>query len=363
AGFGSFDATALRDEGVRIFGPGSTVAEDLEPESVVASPDSQTVYVSLQENNAIGIIDISNTANPTVTDIVSLGYKDHSLPGNELDAIDDGSIDIRNEPLYGMYQPDVIETAEIDGETYLVTASEGDAREYDALFETGILTDTGGGDFRIVIDDEGTSSTADVDVDESAFSAGVLSRLEGLEVTARPPGSGDSDPGTVSELYLFGGRSYMILDSDGNIVFESGDQFEQIVRNSPDVPTEGFNAENDENGIDGESPASGPEPEGVATGEIDGGTFAFVGFEEVGGIAMFDVSNPEAPTFVDYINSRDFDVDPETAIENGGASASAAGDLGPEGLTFVPAGDSPTGKPLLIVGHEVSGTTAIYGIA
>jgi len=266
-----------------------------------------------------------------------------------------------------MYQPDVIETYEVGGETYIVAANEGDAREYDALFETGILTDTGGGNFVIQIDDDGESATADVDVDESAFSDGVLSRLEGLEVTARPPsfGEGDvSDPGPVSELYLFGGRSYLILDSDGQQVFESGDQFELIVRNSDDVPNDiGFNADDNENGIDEESPAAGPEPEGVAIGEIDDDVFAFIGFEEVGGVAMFDVTEPGTPSFVDYVNTRDFDIDPETAIEDEGEPASVAGDLAPEGLTFVPAADSPSGDPLLIVGYEVSGTTAVYSIA
>ena len=367
AGFGNFDAQSLREDGVRIFGPGASAAEDLEPESVVAAPDSQTAYVTLQENNAVGKIDISDTSNPEITDIFPLGYKDFSKPGNELDAVNDGQVDIRNEPLFGMYQPDVIETYEVGGETYIVAANEGDAREYDALFETGILTDTGGGDFRIVIDDDGESDTGDVDVDESAFSDGVLSRLDGLEVTARPPsfGEGDvSDPGPVSELYLFGGRSYLILDSDGQQVFESGDQFEQIVRNSDDVPNDiGFNADDNENGIDEESPAAGPEPEGVAIGEIDGEVFAFIGFEEVGGVAMFDVTDPETPSFVDYSNTRDFDIDPETAIEDEGEPASVAGDLAPEGLTFVPATDSPSGDPLLIVGYEVSGTTAVYSIA
>jgi len=139
ADFTGFDAATLRSKGVRIFGPGASAEQDLEPESVVASPDSQTAFVSLQENNAIAIMDISDTSNPTVEKVVPLGYKDHSLPGNELDAIDDGNVDIRNEPLFGTYQPDVLETAEIDGETYLVTAGEGDTREYEpGLFETGM---------------------------------------------------------------------------------------------------------------------------------------------------------------------------------------------------------------------------------
>lgn len=182
---------------------------------------------------------------------------------------------------------------------------------------------------------------------------GVLSRLEGLEVTARPPSFGEGDVSDLSGLYLFGGRSYLILDSDGQQVFESGDQFEQIVRNSDD----------DENGIDEESPAAGPEPEGVAIGGIDGEVFAYIGFEEVGGVAMFDVTDPETPSFVDYGNTRDFDIGPETATEDEGEPGSVAGDLAPEGLTFVPATDSPSGDPLLIVGYEVSGTTAVYSIA
>jgi len=367
ADFTGFDAATLRSKGVRIFGPGASAAQDLEPESVVAGPDSETAYVFLQENNAVAILDISDTSNPTVEEVVPLGYKNHSLPGNELDAVDDGNIDIRNEPLFGMYRPDVLETAEIDGERYLVTASEGDAREYEGLFETGVLTGTGGGDFKLVIDDEdisGGSATADVDIDESAFSAGVLSRLEDLEVTARPPGNGDNDPGTVSELYLFGGRSYMILDSDGNIVFERGSQLERIVRDSDEVPDQQFNAENDEindSDDDSESEASGPEPEGVAVGQVGDQTRAFVGLEEVGGVAAFDISSPGTLGFVDYINSRDFSVGPEDDIEDGSLSASAAGDLGPEGIEFVSAVDSPTDDALL-VGHEVSGTTTLYRV-
>jgi len=367
ADFTGFDAATLRSKGVRIFGPGASAAQDLEPESVVAGPDSETAYVFLQENNAVAILDISDTSNPTVEEVVPLGYKNHSLPGNELDAVDDGNIDIRNEPLFGMYRPDVLETAEIDGERYLVTASEGDAREYEGLFETGVLTGTGGGDFKLVIDDEdisGGSATADVDIDESAFSAGVLSRLEDLEVTARPPGNGDNDPGTVSELYLFGGRSYMILDSDGNIVFERGSQLERIVRDSDEVPDQQFNAENDEindSDDDSESEASGPEPEGVAVGQVGDQTRAFVGLEEVGGVAAFDISSPSTLGFVDYINSRDFSVGPEDDIEDGSLSASAAGDLGPEGIEFVSAVDSPTDDALL-VGHEVSGTTTLYRV-
>ncbi|NJL81163.1 MAG: hypothetical protein HC917_24520 [Richelia sp. SM2_1_7] len=136
ANFRAFNSQkqALIDSGVRIFGPGATVAQDLEPEYIAVSADGSKAFVTLQENNAIAVFDI---ATATVTDVLPLGYKDHSLPGNGLDASDrdvDGSsggggkINIQNWPIFGMYQPDSIASFEADGKTYYLTANEGDAR-------------------------------------------------------------------------------------------------------------------------------------------------------------------------------------------------------------------------------------------
>ncbi|MFZ9334759.1 MAG: choice-of-anchor I domain-containing protein, partial [Burkholderiaceae bacterium] len=81
----------------------------------------------------------------------------------------------------------------------------------------------------------------------------------------------------------------------------------------------------------------------VVVGQIGRKTFAFIGLERVGGVMVYDVTTPTAPTFVTYLNTR----------------TAATGDRGPEGLAFVPAAKSRNGKPLLIVGNETSGTTAI----
>jgi len=131
AGFSAFNtqADALRSAGVRIYGPNASVEQDLEPEYIAISSDSSTAWVSLQENNALAKVDI---ATATVTDILPLGYKDHGTAGNGLDVSDsDDAINIDTWPgVLGMYQPDSIAAYEVDGETLLVTANEGDSRAW-----------------------------------------------------------------------------------------------------------------------------------------------------------------------------------------------------------------------------------------
>jgi hypothetical protein len=169
-----------------------------------------------------------------------------------------------------------------------------------------------------------------------------------LTVTTR---LGDTDgDGDFDALYAFGGRSFSIRDADGGLVFDSGDELERIVAAAN--PTF-FNSDHEANNFDNRSDNKGPEPEGVAIGEIRDRVFAFVGLERQGGIVVYDVTDPKAPAFVQYLNRRDF---------AGSPAAGTAGDLGPEGIDFVPERDSPTGRPMLAVGNEVSGTTTLYDI-
>ncbi len=316
---------------VRVFGPNATVAQDFEPEYIAITPDNSTAYVVLQENNALAVIDI---ASASVSAIVALGFKDHSVAGNGIDASDrDDAINIQTYPVFGMYLPDAIATYEVDGAVYIVSANEGDAREYDTFAEE--------------------TRVADLTLDPAVF--GDVAALQADEVLGRLTVTttlGDEDgDGVYSALYPYGGRSFSIWDAAGNLVWDSGDQLEQITAaQHPDD----FNSTNSENdSFDNRSDNKGPEPEGVVVATINERIYAFIGLERIGGVIVYDVTDPTAPEYTTYINLRDF---------SGDAEAGTAGDLGPEGLLIINAATSPTGETLLVVGNEVSGTTSIFRV-
>jgi 2',3'-cyclic-nucleotide 2'-phosphodiesterase / 3'-nucleotidase / 5'-nucleotidase len=334
-GFLDFNAreAELRQAGVRIYGPGATVAQDLEPEYIAVSEDSSTAYVVLQENNAVAVLDINLQ---TITDILPLGYKVQNTGPNGMDASDeDGIINIRQWPVFGMYQPDGLAVMTVGNSTYLLTANEGDSRDYDGFSEEARVSD-------LVLDETAFPNAAELQ-DESA-----LGRLKVTTTRGDTDGDGDFD-----ELYAYGGRSFSIwevTDSGISLVYDSGDGFEKILASRyPDH----LNASNDDNAFDDRSDDKGPEPEGITLGILNGRTLAFIGLERMGGVMIYDVSDPLNPLFVEYVNNRDFIGDPE---------AGGAGDLGPEGLQFIPGADSPTGRAMLAVSNEVSGTTSLYSL-
>jgi len=250
-----------------------------------------------------------------------------SVPG--LDASDrDSAINIRNWPLFGMYLPDSIAAYRAKGRTYLVTANEGDAREWPGFAE------------------EARVST--LTLDGAAFPDGATLKQPtnlGRHTVTKSLGDADGN-GAYEKLFTLGGRSFSIWSTDGTQVYDSGSDLERITADA--VPAY-FNASNNNSAFDDRSDNKGPEPEAVAVGEIDGRTYAFIGLERVGGIVMYDVTDPTAPLFVDYLNNRDF--------------AAGTGDLGPEGLKFIPAHESPNGRPMLLAANEISGTVTLYKIS
>ncbi|HEY0915945.1 MAG TPA: choice-of-anchor I family protein, partial [Solimonas sp.] len=352
--FTAFDSDAekakLIADRVRIYGPSAKVSQDLEPEYIAVSPDGKTAWVTLQEANAAAVLNISDLANPSITRIKSFGLKDHSIIGNELDASDkDGRIDIRNWPVKGIYQPDAIAAYAFNGKTYYVTANEGDDRNdfipvigADAKEETRRLKDDS-----VVLDPAIFPNAAALKEDAQ------LGRLTITTFGAKKKeGAAQlmSRNGTLQEILVLGGRSFSIWDDSGAQVYDSGSDFERITaKANPQF----FSVSNDNNTFDDRSDNKGPEPEGVALGKIGGRTFAFIGLERVGGIMVYDVSNPRSARFVQYINTRDF---------TKAANTDDAGELGPEGVTFIPASGSPNAKPMLAVGSEVSGTTSLFQI-
>lgn len=358
AGFTAFNAQQadLMAQGLRVFGPGATLAQDMEPEYIAVSIDNQTAWVALQENNAVAELDIGAGE---ITAIVPLGFKDHSIIGNELDASNaDGRINIRNWPVKGMYMPDAIASYGYNGKTYYLTANEGDSRDYDGFSEEFRIAD-------LTLDETAFPNAAELQDDANLGRLNVTSTL-GFGSSCEP-----SNPANVTlvdgvydrtyveancvyeALYAYGARSFSIWASDGQRVFDSGSELERITASL--IP-DNFNSTNDENSFDNRSDDKGPEPEAITVGQINGQTFAFIGLERVGGIMVYNVTNPQNPQFVQYINNRDF------SASQADLEAGMAGDLGPEGLVFIPAGNSPTSKPMLAVGNEVSGTTTLYGI-
>ncbi|WP_339801810.1 choice-of-anchor I family protein [uncultured Marinobacter sp.] len=410
----------LTEAGVRIFGPGATVAMDLEPEYVTISDDSLTAWVAMQENNALAKVDILRGE---VTDILPLGYKDHGVEGQGLDASDDNAaIDIRPWPgLFGMYHPDAITSYTVGAETFILTANEGDARAWGednaAYWGPEDATDPAyGGDasqgfveeirFKHLFHRDGFARRLGDDMPPQLYAQakGALlnpdvfsycgasagepgncredDQLGRLTVTwtmgYRTDDSGDpvmfnasgaEDPAgdrlMYDEVYAFGGRSMAIWNADGELIWDSGDQIEQYLASDEcragadrDIPCADFFNSNHSAGdaFLSRSDNKGPEPEAVTVARFGDRAFAFLGLERMGGIMVFDVTDPAAPLFMDYMNSRnEWLLDPETNL-------ATVGDLGIEDITVVSAEDSPTGLPLLITGNEVSGTTAIYTI-
>jgi phosphodiesterase/alkaline phosphatase D-like protein len=250
--------------------------------------------------------------------------------GNRLDASDrDGAINLQNWPVLGMYMPDGLAAFEANGETYYITANEGDARNEDER----------AGSDDIVLDEKAFPDASGLKSNEN------LGRLNISGIDGDLDGDGDYD-----RLYAYGARSFTIWDKYGNQVFDSSDDLEEI---TAAIYPEFFNSTNSENNFDNRSDDKGPEPEGVTIGALNGRTYAFVGLERIGGFMVYDVTHPQEAKFIDYINNRNFEGDPQ---------AGTAGDLGPEGLLFIDAAESPVQQPLLVVTNEISGTTSIYGV-
>jgi hypothetical protein len=357
AGFESFDArrAELVAQGVRLNATVPTVSQDLEPEYVTVSQDSRTAWAVLQEANAIAEIDLRRGV---VTKISALGRKDHSLAGNGLDPSDeDGVAGIRPiDNVVGIHMPDGIASVRFRGQTYLLTANEGDARAY-----TGLTDESRVRDLRnITANGSGPRANALCET-EFPDRANLIERTDLGRLTVSTIDGYDPTRNCFFELHAFGARSFSVFTTNGELVWDSGEELEQLTLGAfPDF----FNSGHDTAAFDNRSDNKGPEPEGITVEKLNGRTYAFVGFERIGGVVTYDVTNPTAPVLVDYVNNRDFAAQLAGQEEFGDAFVPGpeSGDLGPEGITVIRASDSPTRTALVVVANEVSGTTTIFEV-
>ena len=325
----------------------TTVAMDLEPEYVSISKDNKYAYVSIQENNGLAIINLEDNS----LELKGLGFKDWS--NLQFDASDkDGGVNFKSYPgLYGMYQPDTIASFSWKGANFIVSANEGDAREYffdasgeaDCIAQGGLDYDAKDGCLAYIDESRVEDLTLAANFDYLNNDDNDIGRLKVTTV------KGDkNNDGQYESLYAYGARSFTIWDSNGLVVFDSGDQ---IARVTASVHGNAFNNNEDENKGDTRSDDKGAEPEALTLGEVGDRLFAFVGLERMGAIMVFDITNPYDVKFQDYFYNRGLE-----------PSADITGDLAPEGMTFVPAAQSATNEALLIIGNEISGSIAVWEI-
>ncbi len=309
-------------------------SKDLEPEYIAIADDSSKAWISLQENNALAIIDLTQS-NPKIDKVVSLGFKDYRV--NQLDAINnDKQAKLQNHAgLYGMYMPDTLVSYSLNGEHYVLSANEGDGREYGKY--------------------ENETKVGKLKKPLASTIASLKKTLSELKVHNE---MGLDNTGTYTKLYTFGARSFSIWNAQGTQLYDSGSVIEnEILKATPAF----LNTNSNKLKLDDRSDNKGPEPEAIAVGQIGGSYFAFVGLERQGGFMVFDISNPQAVKFIRYINNRNFTA---ASVDKKGnyKEPSKAGDLAPESIKFIAAKDSAIGVPLLLVANEVSGSTSVYKI-
>ena len=328
--FTSFNSqeAALIASGVRKLYKPSTLSQDFEPEYIAVSSDSKKAWVTLQENNAIAEIDLTTLA---YTSVWALGTKDWSASGNGYDASDNNqNILISSWPVKSFFIPDGVACFKKNGINYIVTANEGDEKEYDPLNER---TTVGSSSYKL---------------DSAKYpEAAMLKETYNLGRFRVTNVDGDTDnDGDYDQIFSLGTRSFSIFNADNkSIVFDSKDDFEQITSKDTAYSMV-FNADNEGNGAKSRSRAKGPEPEGVCVATINGKMYAFTSLERTGGVMVYNITDPAAPSFVHYNNTRN--------------KTTYAGDNGPEGIIYVGPKQSPDGKHYILVANELSGTITIY---
>lgn len=317
-GFEAFESqkAALMANGLRIFGPGASFTQDIEPEYVTVDASSSFAWVTLQENNGMARVDLKRKV---ITDIFPFGVKDHSRGNNKLDVSDKDGIagNLQNWPLLSYFLPDAISSFEVGGNTFVITANEGDTRDYGAAYNE-------------------ESRVKELVLDPTAFpNAEFLQKDENLGRYTVTNAAGDTDgDGDFDVLYGIGGRSFSIWNGrNGQLVRDYLDlERDLLMANSSLYP-------------DSRSDNKGVEPESVEIGQIRGKNIVFVGLERADAIMVYELDGASGLRFLQVLD---------------GKSMGGPGHDAPEGLLFISEDQSPNGRPLLVVSSEGDGRITVY---
>jgi DNA-binding beta-propeller fold protein YncE len=374
-GFDAFEIqkAELVKRGMHMVTPNAGFSQEIEPEYMALSNDDTKAYATLQENNAIAVIDLA-PGHERVERIEPLGFKNFMKPGCGLDASDkDGANHIQNLPVFGLYQPDGVACFENGGARYLVTANEGEDRERDDFTEAvqfGKLKNVQG---KGKSNGKGKVSTIDEESFAKQLGADNTMRVQDL---SKPENMGrlkvsslrgdDDGDGDFDRVFCFGGRSVSIwkVSPDGSIeqTWDSGDEIERVI--SQQMP-KAFNMDSMTSpSRDARSVSKGSEPETPIVATINGVQILFCVLERAGGIMSWNISDPSHPKFLAYVNPRDPTVDLDIDTDKDGKPDHflEAGDIAPEGILYIAPEQSPSGKPLLVVCNEGSGNVTLYEI-
>ncbi len=333
--FSKFGVAEMRAKGLALSKVVNSVSKDFEPEYIVALNDDKA-YVTIQEANGLGVLDVASKdwieirkAQETKLSNVAMDTSDR----------DSGKGPRNYQNVVGAGQPDAITGFKIGAGDYLITANEGDAREYSCLND----------------DLRGSS----LKVDGRRFPEWkTLSSSAELGRSKVNPNAGDKDgDGDIDTIHLRGSRS-MTIFRNGVPIWDSGELLEKIqiealgVANingshslSSDKSTVNFVGQD-------RSDDKGSEPEGVAAGKVGDSRIAVLGLERMSALVVFDVTTPRSPQFVKWMQML-----PITATPAAQATA-----WSPEGVIFIPAEKSPNGKALFITSYELSGSLTIHQI-
>ncbi|MBU2711936.1 choice-of-anchor I family protein [Zooshikella harenae] len=355
---------------VRISGPNASIAQDLEPEYLTFT-DKGKLFVSLQENNALAKVDVKSARVEAILVLGSKSWASYALDASNKDKV---AGNLKYYPqLESLYMPDSIASYTANGKTYIVTANEGDGREYGFTTTQHICDQLG-----YSWDSEDFKGTNDYTTKES-FCIAHSDEIRGKELNIakdHPLAKLLKDKKKLGRLKLvkhnekipankpvklFGARSFSIWDEQGQLVYDSGDDFAKIVLTSE---KQHFNSTNDNNDSgDDRSDDKGVEPEAIEVAYINGSHYAFIGLERQGGIMVYDISNPTMAKFITYVNNRNYQESVCIKVDDGecdnGIYNPKAGDLGPESIEYFQRNE----QHFLAVGNEVSGTTSVYQIS